>query len=154
MSERIRIIVNGHEHSVPREMVVPHVLTMICKGQGLDPSQWWLQRESDQTDLGETTSIGDRVGDGERLNLVPRGAQEMFKDGDPIEVKVGTQWIAAKFGYLAEDEPPRHIDHPGINEGRGYDVAKYWVVYQEGERDGTPGRHILSEIRHPGAQDD
>lgn len=79
----------------------------------------------------------------------------MFDEGEHVEVRDpdGTGWVAAKFGYLADDHPPRHVDHPGINEGRGYDEPQYWVVYQEGDRDGTPGLHILSEIRRPPVQD-
>jgi hypothetical protein len=73
---------------------------------------------------------------------------ELSTEGEPIEVKDpdGQGWIAAKFVGIAEGEP-RHIDHLGVNGGEGYDADQYRVMYLEGDRDGTFGLHVLSEIR-------
>lgn len=73
----------------------------------------------------------------------------MFSKGDRVEVTDPadeSRWIAAKFIGVAVGEP-RHIEHEGVNEGRGYDADQFRVMYLEGDRDGTLGLHIMSEIR-------
>jgi hypothetical protein len=77
----------------------------------------------------------------------------MFHDGDRVEVRNrdGPGWIAAAFVGVAIGEP-RHIDHPGINAGRGYEADQMRVMYLEGEREGSFGLHISSEIRRPGGK--
>jgi hypothetical protein len=75
----------------------------------------------------------------------------MFARGERVEVRDhdGRGWISAEFVGVAVGEP-RHIDHAGINEGVGYDVDQFRVMYLEGDRDGMFGLHIISEIRRAG----
>ena len=49
---------------------------------------------------------------------------------------------------VAEGQP-RHIDNPGVNDGKGYDADQFWVQYLEGDLEGTTGLHIMAEIRRP-----
>jgi hypothetical protein len=74
----------------------------------------------------------------------------MFSAGERVQVKDpdGPGWIAAEFHEVAEGQP-RHVDHPGINDGRGYDPDQFWVTYLEGDRRGTTGLHTMVEIRPP-----
>ena len=60
--------------------------------------------------------------------------------------------IASKSGHFdvpPEDLHPKHIDHPGINEGTGYDIDQAWVIYQEGDREGTTGLHPIDTEMRP-----
>ncbi len=74
----------------------------------------------------------------------------MFTEGERVEVRDpnGPGWIAAKFLEVAEGRP-RHIDNPGVNDGKGYYIDQFWVQYLEGDLDGTTGLHIMVEIRQP-----
>lgn len=74
----------------------------------------------------------------------------MYTDGQLVKVKNpdGPGWIAAKYCEVAEDQP-EHIDHPGVNDGKGYEVDQAWVIYQEGGREGTTGLHPINEEIRP-----
>lgn len=74
----------------------------------------------------------------------------MFTEGDHVEVTRdgGSNWIAAKFLEVDQDQP-RHIDNPGVNDGKGYDADQFWVQYLEGDLEATTGLHIMAEIRRP-----
>ena len=73
----------------------------------------------------------------------------MYNEGDPVKVKKDGEWIAATFGEVAEGQP-KHIDHPGVNLGAGYEVDQAWVIYQEGDLAGTGGLHAINEEIRPG----
>jgi hypothetical protein len=57
----------------------------------------------------------------------------MFTKGDRVAVtRDGSNWVAATFLEVAEDQP-RHIDNRGVNEGDGYYADQFWVQYEEGD---------------------
>lgn len=80
----------------------------------------------------------------------------VYAEGQRVQVKNpdGPGWIVAKYGEAAPDQP-KWIANPGVNPGveggGGYWVDQAWVVYQEGDREGTSGLHpINKEIRPEG----
>lgn len=74
----------------------------------------------------------------------------MYHEGQPVEVKNpdGPGWIRAKFCEVAEHRP-KHIEHPGVNRGEGYMSDQAWVIYKQGDRDGTTGLHPINEEIRP-----
>jgi len=74
----------------------------------------------------------------------------MYEPGQMVKVKdpQRTGWLRAKFGEVAVDQP-KHIDHPGLNAGAGYDVDQAWVTYEDGELAGTSGLHPINEEIRP-----
>jgi hypothetical protein len=83
------------------------------------------------------------------LGLPDQGVASVFSEGERVKVKNpdGAGWIVAEYRELAESQP-KHIDNPGVNDGRGYESDQAWVVYREGDREGTSGLHpIREEIR-------
>ena len=74
----------------------------------------------------------------------------MYSEGQFVKVKDpdGGGWIAAKYCEVDENQP-RHIDNLGVNNGRGYESPQAWVIYQEGDREGTTGLHPINEEIRP-----
>ncbi len=74
----------------------------------------------------------------------------MFTQGQRVRVTNpdGPGWMGATFCEVAENQPKR-IENPGVNEGAGYLSDQAWVIYQEGDREGTTGLHPINEEIRP-----